>query len=99
MEYLFDVDKPHWAALHRVYDRDDISWPNFTGFTPDTAISSVLPLYYAVLCGFYDLTKQFISKNPEHVNSIGRHMVTPLFAALNRNLSLLQTYCVSMVRT
>jgi len=82
MEYLFDVDKPHWAAWHRVDNIDDISWSNFN---PDEVFSNVLPLYYAALCGFYDLAKQFIAKNPEHVNVRGGRMMTPLVAALNRN--------------
>jgi len=82
MEYFFDVDKPHWAAWHRVYNIDDISW---TYFSPDPVIFGVIPLYYAALCGFYDLAKQLIAKNPENVNARGGRMVTPLVAALNRN--------------
>ena len=82
IECLFDVDKPHWEAWHRVYDIDDISWSNFN---PDEEFSNALPLYYAALCGFYDLVKQFIAKNPEHVNARGGQMMTPLLAALNRN--------------
>ena len=61
---------------------DDITWSDFN---PDGVFSDVLPLYYAALCGFYDLTKQFIAKNPEHVNARGGRMMTPLVAALNRN--------------
>ena len=82
MEYLFDVDKPHWAAWHRVYDIDDISW---TYFTPDPVICSVPPLCYAALCGFYDLEKRLIARYSEHVNDMGSRMVTPLVAALSRN--------------
>jgi hypothetical protein len=52
----------------------------------------VLPSYYAVRRGFYDPTKQFIAKNPEHVNAMGGRMVTPLFAALNRNHDLLRQH-------
>ena len=48
-------------------------------------ISGVLPLYYATLCGFYDLAKRLIARNPEHVNAMGGQMVTPLVAALSRN--------------
>jgi hypothetical protein len=80
VEYFFDVDKPHWAVWHRIYDIDDTSWTNFT---PDPVISSVLPLYYAALCRFYDLAKQLIARNPEHVNARGGRMVTPLVAALS----------------
>ena len=77
MEYFFDMDKPHWAAWHRVYDIDDISWAQFT---PYPVISGVFPLYYAALCGFYDLAKQLISRNPEHVNTRAG-LMTPLVAA------------------
>jgi len=83
MEYFFDVDKPHWAAWHRVDDVDDISWPYST--TPGPVLSGGFPLYYAALCGFYDLAKQLIAKNPEHVNAEGGRMVTPLVAALYRD--------------
>jgi hypothetical protein len=82
MECLFDADKPHWATWHRIYNIDDISWSNFN---PYGVFSNGLPLYYAALCGFYDLAKQFIAKNPEHVNARGGRMMTPLVAALNRN--------------
>jgi ankyrin repeat protein len=79
MEYFFDADKPHWAAWHRVYDIDNITWLNFN---PDPVIPRAVPLYYAALCGFYDLAKHLIAKNPEDVNARGGQMVTPLGAAL-----------------
>ena len=82
MEYFFDADKPHWAAWRRVYDMDLLSW---LGFCPEEMIPGAVPLYYAALCGFYDLTKHLIVKNPEHVNARGGKMVTPLVAALHRN--------------
>jgi len=81
MEYLFDADKPHWAAWHRVYDIDDHGWWNFT---PHPVIRSPVPLYYAALCGFYDLAEHLVVKNPEHLNARGGQMVTPLVAALHR---------------
>jgi len=82
MEHFFDVDKPHWAAWRRVHDIDGTSWANFS---PDPVTPGVLPLYYAALCGFYDLAKQLISKNPEHVNTGGGRLVNSLVAALDRN--------------
>jgi ankyrin repeat protein len=81
MEYFFDADKPHWAAWHRVYDIDDHYWEDVH---PHLVTSSPVPLYYAALCGFYDLAGHLIVKNPEHVNSRGGQMVTPLVAALHR---------------
>jgi hypothetical protein len=63
MEYFFDADRPHWAAWHRVYDIDD-DWEQFT---PYPVIPGRSPLYYAALCGFYDLAEHLVVKNPEHV--------------------------------
>jgi ankyrin repeat protein len=82
MEYFFDADKPHWAAWLRIYDVDDVDWQHFT---PYPVIPGVVPLYYAALCGFYDLAEHLIVKNPDHVNARGGRMVTPLVAALRRN--------------
>ncbi|KAI0297634.1 hypothetical protein BC826DRAFT_951451 [Russula brevipes] len=79
MEYFFDSDKPHWAAWLRVYDIDK-SW-NF--FAPRRVIGDVVPLYYAALCGLYDLAERLIVKNPAHVNAIGGQMSSPLVAALH----------------
>ena len=79
MEYFFDADRLHWVAWRRVYDIDDHDW--FL-LTPSSKTPSPVPLYYAALCGFYDLAKQLIVKNPEHVNAGGGQMVTPLVAAL-----------------
>jgi ankyrin repeat protein len=79
MEYFFDSDKPHWAAWLCVYDIDK-SW-NF--FAPRRVIGDVVPLYYAALCGLYDLAEHLIVKNPMHVNAIGGQMSSPLVAALH----------------
>jgi len=82
MEYFFDADKPHWAAWLRMYDVDDENW---LFFTPLQVIPGAVPLYYAALCGFYDLAEHLIVKNPDHVNTRGGRLVTPLVAALRRN--------------
>jgi ankyrin repeat protein len=79
MEYFFDAEKPHWAAWHHVYDIDDQKWFHFN---PNSVIHKPVPLYYAALCGFYDLTEYLVVKNPEHINARGGRMVTPLVAAL-----------------
>ncbi|KAH9015335.1 hypothetical protein EDB85DRAFT_2295651 [Lactarius pseudohatsudake] len=42
------------------------------------------PLYYAALCGFYDLAEHLIMKHPEHVNASGGRIVAPLSAALRK---------------
>jgi len=97
MEYFFDADKPHWAAWHRVYDIDDHHWRLFT---PRPVVPSPIPLYYAALCGFYDLAEHLVVKNPEHVNARGGRMVTPLVAALHRShfrvADLLHGHCADV---
>jgi len=78
LKYFFDADKPHWAAWLSVFNIDRKSWRFFTPPSPHSAE----PIYYAALCGFYDLAKHLISRNPEHVHAKGGKMVTPLGAAL-----------------
>jgi ankyrin repeat protein len=77
MEYFFDADKPHFAAWPKVHDIDG-EW--FT-FSPGSSYRGE-PLYYASLCGFYDLAKHLVVKHPEHVNAKGGQLVSPLGAAL-----------------
>jgi ankyrin repeat protein len=79
MEYFFDVDKPHFAAWHQVYDIDEDCFL----FSIDD-VPRGEPLYYASLCGFYDLAKHLVVKHPERVNARGGRMVSPLGAALHR---------------
>ena len=81
MEYFFNADKPHWAAWHRMYNIDDCRW---LSFPPCPMIPSPVLLYYAVLCGFYDLAEHLVVKNPEHVNAEGGQMARPLFVALHQ---------------
>jgi hypothetical protein len=81
MECLFDADKPHHAAWIRVYDIDE----EWFWFTPDCIIPCGEPLYYAALCGFYDLIKHLAVKHPGHINAWGGQIVGPLGAALYRN--------------
>jgi ankyrin repeat protein len=75
MEYFFDADKPHFAAWHQVYNMDDL-------FYPRSGVSHGGPLYYASLCGFYDLAKHLVVKRPEYVNAKGGGAGNPLEAAL-----------------
>jgi len=78
MDNLFDTSKPHFAAWLRVHDMDE-KWPYFSGGLPDGVGS---PLYYAALCGFYDLAERLVLKHPEQVNARGGLILTPLLAAL-----------------
>ena len=86
MEYLFDADKPYFAAWLELYDID-IRLPHETSslyfFAVQTKFGAT-PLYYAALCGFGDLVEHLIVKYPQHVDSIGGYYVTPLVAALAR---------------
>jgi ankyrin repeat protein len=83
MEHLFDPDKPHLAAWLQVYNIEP-GWNSgfycFVVQTPNLAT----PLYYAALCGFYDLADQLIMKYPQLVNATGGMHVSPLVAALGR---------------
>jgi hypothetical protein len=82
MEYLFDVDKPYFAAWIRLYDIDTDSplESTFHGFT--TNRSRATPLYYAARCGFRELVEHLVVKHPEQVNATGGYYVIPLVAAL-----------------
>ncbi|KAI0281934.1 ankyrin repeat-containing domain protein [Russula aff. rugulosa BPL654] len=84
VEYLFDLDKPYFAAWRRLYDID--IQPDYeSAFYQLNATSKPLEnhsLYYAALCGFGNLVDQLIIKYPEHVNAIGGYYVTPAVAAL-----------------
>ncbi|KAH9014848.1 hypothetical protein EDB85DRAFT_1876204, partial [Lactarius pseudohatsudake] len=75
MEALFDSDKPHFSAWIRIYDMDDKSFWGYPRGSPN-------PLYYSVLCGFYDLVKHLAIKYPHDVNRICGQYRLPLLAAL-----------------
>ncbi|KAH9052799.1 hypothetical protein EDB87DRAFT_1691449 [Lactarius vividus] len=85
MDDLFDSSKPHFAAWLRVHNMDKTphpleSWYSFTDNQPEAGS----PLYYAALCGFYDLSERLIMEHPEYVNARGGHMRAPLPAALSK---------------
>jgi hypothetical protein len=84
MEYLFDPDKPHFAAWLEIHNIDTEPGPDsyLYAFTADHEPAS--PLYYAALCGFQDLVQHVLDKYPQHLNSHGGWYVTPLVAALAR---------------
>jgi ankyrin repeat protein len=102
MQRLFDPAKPYFTAWLNSYDLD-YTWKsflrddndsissynlesNFTSFGEDDA---PLCLYYAVLCGFHNLTKYLITKYPQHVNATVGLKKSPLAAALhNRHLQV-----------
>ena len=83
MEYLFDVNKPHFAVWLTLYDIDTFPNDDATfGYFPPRDKSPAAPLYYAALCGFHDLVENLITKHPQDVNADGGYYVRPLVAAL-----------------
>jgi hypothetical protein len=83
MEYLFDLDKPYFAAWLKLHDIDKNSPSDstFYQFTPWSK-SDATPLYYAALCGFQDLVEHLTVKDPKQVDVTGGYYLTPLVAAL-----------------
>ena len=80
MDDLFDSSKPHFAAWLQVHDIDK-NWERFSHYSRRGVGS---PLYYAALCGFYDLAERLITKHPEQVNTYGGRILFPLPAALSK---------------
>jgi ankyrin repeat protein len=85
MEDLFDPDKPYFAAWLQVHDIDTrpLDGSLLYYFPLYNRSNTATPLYYAALCGFYDLTEQLIIKCPQQVNTTGGYYVSPLGAALS----------------
>jgi ankyrin repeat protein len=84
MEYLFDLDKPYFAAWVQLHDIDTRPSPSSSSLDWFAVYkkSGGTSLYYSALCGFQDLVEHLVIKYPQHVNSSGGYYVTPLFAAL-----------------
>jgi ankyrin repeat protein len=85
MEYLFDLDRPYFAAWLELHDIDTEARTEsvFYVFTPSTSSKSrATPLYYAAQCGFQDLVENLIVKDPKQVGATGGYFVTPLVVAL-----------------
>ena len=85
MGYLFDVNKPYFAAWLQLHDIDTHpeSGTALYNFTPRSK-SGATPLYYAALCGFRDLVEHLTVNDPKQVHATGGHYVTPLVAALGK---------------
>ena len=85
MEYLFDSGQPHFSAWIELYDVDTGPQPlsTFHLYRPwNYQKFGATPLYYAALCGFYDLAQYLIVKNLQDVNAEGGNYLRPLVAAL-----------------
>jgi ankyrin repeat protein len=86
MEELFDPMKPFfavWIQLHDI-DTEPSTESTFYWFAvePSKRFPTVVPLYYAALCGFHDLAEHLIINHPEQVNANCGFYVSPLGAAL-----------------
>ena len=92
VEYLFDSDKPYFAAWILLHDIDyDFYISVFPGITLTWGSKKLAPLYYAALCGFRNVAEPLIVKHPQHVNAICGRFGTPAVAALaGRHLELAQ---------
>ena len=86
MEYLFDTDRPYFAAWLQLHDIDTYPRSGLFWFAPYWR-SKATPLYYAALCGFEELVEHLVAKYPQHVNIGGGYFMTPLFAAMARGHS------------
>ena len=79
MEHLFDLDEPSFATWIWIYDIDYPFRQHMFETRPTRP--EAVPLYYAALCGFYDLVEHLIAAHPEDVNAIGGFQGAPVNAA------------------
>ena len=85
MQILFDPDKQYFSAWILIYDIDIMPTNSDTSTFWFFSVkrSDAAPLYYAALCGFYDLVEHLINKCSQEVDAIGGFYVSPLVAALS----------------
>ena len=86
MGYLFDPDKPYFAAWVQLHDIDihPLLRSSFLEWLTASTKPGVTPIYYAVLCGFEDLAEHLVVDYPGHLNTSGGYYGSPLVAALAR---------------
>ena len=80
---IYLTDKPHFSAWFQSHDIDP--YPSYGSAFGPFSISKKLegtPLYYATLCGFYDLAAHLLDEHPQHIDARGGYYVTPLVGAL-----------------
>jgi len=78
MECLFGPDKPHFAAWLWIYNENRFG-RSMSMMSPEKP--GEVPLYYAALLGFRDLTAHLLAEHPEDVRAEGGRNVTPLHAS------------------
>ena len=81
MECLFDPDKPHFATWLWIYN-EDRGGRSMSTMSPEKP--EAVPLYYAALFGFRDLTAHLLAEHPEDLCAKGGYQVTPLHASARR---------------
>ena len=85
MTQLFDAQKPHFSAWIAMHDIDEPRVSSMTGPArpgPHLSVQQGTPLYYATLCGLYDLAKYLLDVRPEDINVQGGQYTTAIHAAL-----------------
>ena len=75
IEYLFDPDRPYFEAWIQLYDIDDYY------YYESDPVPEARPLYYAAMCGFYELVEHLTLKYPQHTSARGGRMGTALHSA------------------
>ena len=78
MERLFEKDRAQFAAWIKAYNLDR---PQESAPVP---FSTPVPLYYAALCGSYDIAVRLVVTRPQDINARGGRLVTPLHAAIDK---------------
>ena len=79
MDYLFDTDKPHFAAWVRLQDRTNLGLPYITIRSSDMP-DSVFPICVAAGNGFHGLVERLVTKHPQQINLSDGSFGTPLHA-------------------
>ena len=76
---LFDAQEPHFSAWIAAHDIDErVSSTTDPAQLPPQGS----PLYYAALCGLYDLAEHLLDVRPEDINVEGGRYKTAIHAAL-----------------
>ena len=82
MYCLFDRTKPYFSVWIWLHDVEDslIQYER----PPHPTQPDEVPLYYAALCGFHDLSERLLDAHPGDVDARGGYYETPLQGALYR---------------
>jgi ankyrin repeat protein len=81
LDYFFDMENPHFAALARIGHPDDLL--TVSGDEEPTGVPrSAAPLYFAAWMGLHGLVERLIIKDPRQVTQLGGSYGTPLHASV-----------------